>query len=751
MIALGMAIEVCVIALQDRGWLQDASDATGDVVVRLAAGMAAYPERLTPITFVDVDDATYQAWDEPLQLPRDHLARIVRHAVESQAAVVIIDVDLTHPGIGDLVLRDYLEKGPSVPVLLVQSLYTVKHDPEAISPEMLLPRASILDPDLSPSGLLQKITELSGNVYRAAPTFGAGGDDRIVRRWRPWQPICVAHTPKALPSMPTLAVTLVANNANDARDALMKAVQNAQPGWCHQQTQQPANIPSIRLGDRDLSLDSTRFDRRRIVFTLGWPYRNEAAKPLVRAGDRIFPLLTHLPAHQLVAALERADRSETVPVSKDSFQGHIVIIGGSFVASRDLYETPLGLMPGAMIIANAIVSLQQFGAIEPAPWPKRIALAALYVVIVCVAFSALSPLFASIVSTLALATAPLLAAVVLVRHGYWLDPVIVGVGILVLQWVVEILSHLEDRIGRRRALSLAALLAANLAFGSAAMAEEAKSARLPAARVLDLSGDQDAFFVGRGKDRPQLLPYADLYEDDVVIVAKPGAEARLLIYSAGEIGVTDATSPYRVPPRPPERSRFMVFADNVIDILQRQNPFQTTPDTNVTANVRAGEEPPTIKLLPKGRVQQVLPGTRGFVIAWSGGEPPYVLALRSTRAKSPTLRQEGLLEPASRLQQVNLTSGLYEIEVTDVRRRRASGSMKVIGPNDPVPMPPVQGEEAVVLEPDTRDLLGAIWLAGQGRDSWRLEAYLRLLNRNDTPATLARAALARGADVAGLQ
>ncbi|MGH7257553.1 MAG: CHASE2 domain-containing protein, partial [Nitrospiraceae bacterium] len=46
-------------------------------------------------TFVDIDEAAYQRWGEPLGTPRDKLLQLVQFAVESRAKLVVVDIELT--------------------------------------------------------------------------------------------------------------------------------------------------------------------------------------------------------------------------------------------------------------------------------------------------------------------------------------------------------------------------------------------------------------------------------------------------------------------------------------------------------------------------------------------------------------------------------------------------------------------------------------------------------------------------------
>ena len=112
----------------------------------------------------------------------------------------------------------------------------------------------------------------------------------------------------------------------------------------------------------------------------------------------------------------------------------VVIIGGSFKESRDFYTTPLGQMPGALVLINAIYTLQAYGGpIFQAPlWFEAVAVI-IFVAMTSLAFYFLPKLLASALATILMVWG--------VAFGFyffgqaWLAPVIPLGGITVLEWV----------------------------------------------------------------------------------------------------------------------------------------------------------------------------------------------------------------------------------------------------------------------------------------------------------------------------
>ena len=71
------------------------------------------------------------------------------------------------------------------------------------------------------------------------------------------------------------------------------------------------------------------------------------------------------------------------------------MIGGSFQSSGDRYNTPLGVMPGSLMIINAIEALTQNGTPREFPIPFRIVISLLVIVVASVLTLILRPIVAA--------------------------------------------------------------------------------------------------------------------------------------------------------------------------------------------------------------------------------------------------------------------------------------------------------------------------------------------------------------------
>jgi CHASE2 domain-containing sensor protein len=113
--------------------------------------------------------------------------------------------------------------------------------------------------------------------------------------------------------------------------------------------------------------------------------------------------------------------SAKTSVSAAALKDNIVVIGGSYSDGRDMHSTPLGSMPGALIIINAIHSLLQHGEIKPSPIWLKLLLTAIAIILVSILFMYLSSFWSVIFTgtTIIILLIPL--SIWQLGHGVWID------------------------------------------------------------------------------------------------------------------------------------------------------------------------------------------------------------------------------------------------------------------------------------------------------------------------------------------
>jgi hypothetical protein len=99
----------------------------------------------------------------------------------------------------------------------------------------------------------------------------------------------------------------------------------------------------------EVGCDGSEEDRR-FLFPIRWSPEGPLRTPFVSATGQ--PLLRTVPASQIVEC-SRLDRPECKHVN-EIMTDRIVVVGGTYNAARDWHPTPVGVMPGAIILINAM-------------------------------------------------------------------------------------------------------------------------------------------------------------------------------------------------------------------------------------------------------------------------------------------------------------------------------------------------------------------------------------------------------------
>lgn len=112
-----------------------------------------------------------------------------------------------------------------------------------------------------------------------------------------------------------------------------------------------------------------------IVYTLPWNNTVRNGTPILnRKGSDVLEVVS---AHNY-------DGLRKYPVAKERLKDKIVIIGGGY---QDTHPTPVGDMPGAMMIINATYSLLNYGKVHPLPLTWRIGISVIIAILITFLFS----------------------------------------------------------------------------------------------------------------------------------------------------------------------------------------------------------------------------------------------------------------------------------------------------------------------------------------------------------------------------
>jgi CHASE2 domain-containing sensor protein len=292
---------------------------------RMSGHSGARPLRFT---FLDIDEDSYRTWYEPYHTPRDKLLRLIDFAAGSGAQLIVVDIDLSKPGINpdhDRALAEYLSGYGALnspPIVLVRSF----HGESSEQDEWHDIRPSFLD-----------AYELPESVHWGHPLFQTTLWDGVVRHWSLARLGCRGGHMELVPSIQLTAAALLSHTAGSNRVADIEAIGLVN---CEQQDGGAATIGRYNPG----------FESgigQRLIFTIAW---NQPAPDLIT-----------IPASVVTESDEE--------LADDLLNGRIVLIGASYAGSGDIHRTPIGEMPGALIVINAIKSLISFGQLrEPPVW-----------------------------------------------------------------------------------------------------------------------------------------------------------------------------------------------------------------------------------------------------------------------------------------------------------------------------------------------------------------------------------------------
>lgn len=389
------------------------------------------------LAFIDVDDAAYEAWGARPVTRRDKLCRLIGYAVHAHARAVVVDFDLTSRDSGavqagsavscdatsppdarsssdgdatlEQFLRRYAERCAStaqrcVPIVLARPLQTAGFSGDGA--RIYAERVSFLDASIS--GMFPV---LWGTVDFAVDRDG------VVRRWRLWDPVCRPR-PRALPSAILLAAVLYAGAADDGE--LRRRIAAAQSSL------DAEFAPVCRMpGRRD---DLSPGPDRAISIDIGAPHGRPAALFLTtdalsrtfafrfgsrESGERTLGIT--------VPALAVTEATADHRFDERLLSQHVVLIGSSARDNADRLQTPIGPMPGALVLLNAIdAALSEDYAKQP-PLFDQLALELFAVVAASVLFlrAPRTISFAVLVTVSVILSSSFFAF----GNMYWLDPV----------------------------------------------------------------------------------------------------------------------------------------------------------------------------------------------------------------------------------------------------------------------------------------------------------------------------------------
>ena len=429
--------------------------ASSDLAMRQSALLRGSLQGTVPVAVVDIDDDAMRAWGAGTLTPRARIASIIGQLAKTRAAAVVVDIDLTDP-------YDHSSSRPDPELARAIETYP------ASGPRLLLTRPTSHQPVVDgacgsetdarqcPATLPPSPYELDlPPVERMPPALVAGAtpnanvawvtasflvdDDGLLRRWRLWEVDCHGTVGQAVASA-ALYLEALRDDASGAKGLLRTYLQGKIAQQCFgravpPQDPWPKNQPSF--GDIPYLFgpsDTRRADQLRPFFNAD----SGAAGPPVET-TRGFSYL-----RISATSVEAGD------ASPDIFAGRIVLVGSTHRWSGDTQLTPLGPMPGVVVVANAIAGYVQIANSYEMSWLLQRLLEVIVAAIFAATTLILRPIFAGFaiattgyVAFLALSqTVDPSAATIILRSA-----LILLAAYLVIEVLVELLIELRKGAG----------------------------------------------------------------------------------------------------------------------------------------------------------------------------------------------------------------------------------------------------------------------------------------------------------------
>jgi len=367
--------------------------------------------------FIDADEKTQATWGFHAVTPRGQIARLVDFALRGNPSAVLVDFDLTwrdpDGARGDADLARVLNlhrlscKNRCVPVLLVRD----------VAPTARFYLAGTRD-----RMALAPVPSYLDAVFATSPAvvWGTAGnqqdDDGAVRRWYLWENVC-AHEGKALvlPSVSLLGAAAATGTPLEAVNARLQALADyCAPGGTRRvesaQVQSPFEL-HLR-GGVSVTLSNSGIDRR-IFYRLPWTQDADDTND----GGRLIVL----PARRILANTE-SDSSLV--------RGKIVVIGSSASVAGDSEATPLGMMPGSLVLINAMNTIARGDQLHETGFAGSMAIEVLLIVLVSFLFAVLPSAIALAISLVLLFAGTLTIGFIALNSGVWIDTVLPTLGVI---------------------------------------------------------------------------------------------------------------------------------------------------------------------------------------------------------------------------------------------------------------------------------------------------------------------------------
>lgn len=712
-----------------------------------------------PVTVVDIDDRTFQAWDQPSVTPRRELFGLVDIIARRKPALVLVDVDIT--GSNDIAELDLtisaLEKlqadktGPLI--VLMRRLWAGKTHAEV--PSFGGPSGRAAGERLAQ---IERIVETSPRLIWASAVHGVDGDG-LIRTWRLAEAACnsVGDVPVRGFLTPYVITAHLMNQPQQLRQPAVADLKRWARGFAAKICSSPGKPNSV-LKEASLGKLVFRSSTLPLPFHYGTiPGETDGVRARNDRGDSVVGYLTRTAAE--VLANEPAYIGSSPDFCASLVGGalpcayahdRIVLIGASHVDSRDLHYTPLGLMAGVNIIANGLIGAKS--ALGARPWfvePPTLALGVFAIFSVLTMWKKyLASSFASMLLLAALCAGFVLISSLLgVDASRAYDTVVYVLAyysmFLLVGWICAMIItyfRWKRTRGLRAPASAGALLTLAMALGSPDLVAAQSGPRTFAGmvdRIDRWDGQPGLAMIMRGTEPERRLILGEpVLQGDRI--RAPNADTTIKIRRVRgfqEICSKNAAREACAATVQPDGGLLALPLDIWRSISALMQHYGTA--STVSLATRSGD-PPTFRIA--GPRPQLLPVTDApLIVSWNGGTSPF--RVRLTAGSGQVLAEARTSEYVAQLISSLPVRGDARIDVTDAANRTATLALLAGGA-----APAIPDFVNTAPEGEPRQFIHAVWLSRLEKGAYTFAALqlLEAVAESHPPSAAYRAALRLG-------
>lgn len=437
---------------------------------------------------VRIDDETWRnpAWGggEPNRAPQAELGTLVDHAFQLGARQVVVDIavedrgfiETTSSGRGDPSDLDRQEDGrfaSSLSELLTKPYFEPNYQDRKLivvrsERRPLAQDADAFLPELRQSKSIDRLIARSGGRIVAAAPYFEVNSDQVLREWDLFRVVCERESGSTVQGrlrvVPSVQLLTRANALNIRSDVVEPAgvlpcapfpALSASPLTASDLAQRSCELKRTLDGQSEAGGACGRAGHRDSSIGLKKHYWEQIREAFRAAGAPIGELPDAGEVGNRIMFRYPPDKMDILPALpllnfsaefmqqwRDQVQGRVVVIGQTFEEAGDKYYTPLGRMPGALVLANAIDSMTE-NQLMREPNTYVVLFSILTIFVVSFISATVNPLIATTVATLVVIVVSGGVSFLFFSHGVWLDFSAPIIGIQIERWIESIKERRE--------------------------------------------------------------------------------------------------------------------------------------------------------------------------------------------------------------------------------------------------------------------------------------------------------------------